>query len=83
MFIDYNIVIGYDGSQLDMTIEHLISCCVNPEASEGIQPCSFAMVSGGRYLGISLGSREIFPKNYDYRDMAAIRGLYAKVWLKN
>ena len=42
------------------------------------EPYSFAIVQSGRYLAISLGTRESYPKEYDYRDMAGIRGRHGR-----
>lgn len=60
----------YEGSQFECTMDFLYSVCVNPTSSAGIEPYSFAMMQNGRYLAISLGTRETYPKDYDFRDMA-------------
>ena len=67
----------YEGSQFECTMDFLYSVCVNPTSSTGIEPYSFAMMQNGRYLAISLGTRETYPKDYDFRDMAGIRGRHA------
>ena len=67
----------YEGSQFECTMDFLYSVCVNPTSSAGIEPYSFAVMQNGRYLAISLGTRETYPKDYDFRDMAGIRGRHA------
>ena len=37
-------------------------------------------MSGGRMVAISLSTREKYPKFYDFRDMAAIRGRQGTVF---
>ena len=53
---------GYEGSQFECTMDFLYSICTNPTSSAGLEPSSFAMVQNGRYLAISLGTRETYPK---------------------
>lgn len=53
---------------------------LSPTSSDGLEPYSFAFTNNGRLIAMSLGTREVFPKYYDYKDLAAIRGPYANAY---
>ena len=53
---------------------------LSPTSSDGLEPYSFAFTNNGRLVALSLGTREKFPKYYDYKDLAAIRGPYANAY---
>ena len=63
-----------EGSVLEASLEHVVTCCLMTGVLENCEPSSLALVQNNELIAVCLGTKEKFPKLWGLREMSAFRG---------